>query len=225
MTELLHFPISQPSRAVSWFMKNHNIDIKHTLVDIMKGATNTPEFREINLFQSIPVLKLEDGTYLSESSAILNYLATKFTSRNEYPDDALLLARIHEAQLRHDNLARLATTHALRPCLARMRNPALTSAEIREKIEAGSEPLKWALQALDGIFAKQSYIAGNTLSVADYNVICELNQLPGLDSVLPDDLKVSAYPNIARYLDSAKLIPNHDEFLAPFLAAAKALAV
>lgn len=44
-------------------------------VDILKGETQTPEFLAMNPNGKIPVLELEDGTYLWESNAILNFLA------------------------------------------------------------------------------------------------------------------------------------------------------
>jgi len=44
-------------------------------VDIDKGETRTPEFLERNPNGRIPTLRLDDGTYLPESNAILWYLA------------------------------------------------------------------------------------------------------------------------------------------------------
>jgi glutathione S-transferase len=44
-------------------------------VDIDKGLTRTPEFLQKNPNGRIPMLQLDDGTYLPESNAILWYLA------------------------------------------------------------------------------------------------------------------------------------------------------
>jgi glutathione S-transferase len=44
-------------------------------VDVFKGETRTPEFLAINPNGRIPTLRLEDGSYLAESNAILCYLA------------------------------------------------------------------------------------------------------------------------------------------------------
>ncbi|MGH8483791.1 MAG: glutathione S-transferase family protein [Pseudomonas sp.] len=44
-------------------------------VDILNGETETPEFLAMNPNGKVPVLALEDGTYLWESNAILNFLA------------------------------------------------------------------------------------------------------------------------------------------------------
>ena len=44
-------------------------------IDILKGGSRTPEFLAMNPNGRIPVLRLEDGTCLAESNAILWYLA------------------------------------------------------------------------------------------------------------------------------------------------------
>src|SRR4029450_1942659 len=43
--------------------------------DIQNGETRTPEFLAMNPNGRIPLLRLEDGRYLSESDAILFYFA------------------------------------------------------------------------------------------------------------------------------------------------------
>lgn len=43
--------------------------------DIVKGETRTPEYLAMNPNGRIPLLELEDGTYLAESNAIQFYLA------------------------------------------------------------------------------------------------------------------------------------------------------
>ena len=44
-------------------------------VDILERQTHTPEFLKKNPDGKIPLLELDDGRYLSESNAILSYLA------------------------------------------------------------------------------------------------------------------------------------------------------
>ena len=44
-------------------------------IDILKGGSRTPEFLAMNPNGRIPVLRLDDGTCLAESNAILWYLA------------------------------------------------------------------------------------------------------------------------------------------------------
>ncbi len=53
------------------------LGIRYRLVetDLLKGETRTPEFLAKNPEGHVPVLELADGRYLSESNAILVYLA------------------------------------------------------------------------------------------------------------------------------------------------------
>jgi glutathione S-transferase len=46
-----------------------------TEVDIMRGASRTPDFLAMNPNGKVPVLEVEPGTYIPESNAILCYLA------------------------------------------------------------------------------------------------------------------------------------------------------
>ena len=60
-------------------------------VDIFKGGNKTAAYLSINPLGKAPALKLEDGSILTESNAILCYLA----SGTEYfPSDRLLRARV-----------------------------------------------------------------------------------------------------------------------------------
>jgi glutathione S-transferase len=53
------------------------LQIPHTWqeVDILEGATRTPEFLAMNPNGKVPLLQVEPGRYLPESNAILCYLA------------------------------------------------------------------------------------------------------------------------------------------------------
>lgn len=52
-----------------------NLKFEWIDVDILKGESRTPEFLKKNPNGKIPVLELEDGRTLSESNAIINFLA------------------------------------------------------------------------------------------------------------------------------------------------------
>jgi glutathione S-transferase len=52
-------------------------DWEPVFVDFFNGATRTPEFRKLNEMGEVPVLELE-GTRLTQSGVILDYLADRF---------------------------------------------------------------------------------------------------------------------------------------------------
>ncbi len=53
------------------------IDYEFVELDILKGETRTPDFLAKNPNGRIPLIQLDDGTFLSESNAILYHLYRK----------------------------------------------------------------------------------------------------------------------------------------------------
>jgi glutathione S-transferase len=50
------------------------LSIPSQIVDLMSGENRQPEFAKKNPLMGLPVLELDDGTYLTESLAIMEYL-------------------------------------------------------------------------------------------------------------------------------------------------------
>jgi len=75
---LYWFPISQPSRAVHWYLLLNEIPFDSVLVDLTKGEQMKPEFLALNPLHTIPVIKDTDGTVVYESTAIFYYLREKY---------------------------------------------------------------------------------------------------------------------------------------------------
>src|SRR5262245_49094034 len=65
------------------------------VLDIMKRETRTPSFLAKNPNGRIPLLELDDGRYLAESNAILDYLAH---GTSYFPSDPWLRAKVLEWQ-------------------------------------------------------------------------------------------------------------------------------
>lgn len=56
-------------------MSQLGIDFRWVEVDLLKGATRTPDFLALNPNGKVPLLELPDGRRLAESNAMLCYLA------------------------------------------------------------------------------------------------------------------------------------------------------
>lgn len=92
--KLYMHPLSTTSRPISLFLADNNIEIEEEVVDLMMGEHLKPPYSVINPNCLLPTL--EDGDFrLTESSAILKYLAEKFESA-AYPKDLKQRARINE---------------------------------------------------------------------------------------------------------------------------------
>lgn len=57
------------------------MDIEQIVVNTVKGRHKEPEHLARNPFGTVPTLELDDGTYLVESLAIIDYLEDKFPER------------------------------------------------------------------------------------------------------------------------------------------------
>ena len=54
------------------------MDIEQIMVNTLKGKHREPEHLARNPFGTLPVLELDDGSYLIESLGIMNYLEEKY---------------------------------------------------------------------------------------------------------------------------------------------------
>ena len=61
-------------RSVLFFLAEKGIEIEREYVDIIVADNRKPDFLKKNAIGELPVLALDDGTYLTESAAICQYL-------------------------------------------------------------------------------------------------------------------------------------------------------
>ncbi len=92
--KLYTFDGSPTSRMALLFCTEEGIEFEKVDVDLLCGAHLSDSFKKVNPCALVPVM--EDGDFrLTESSAILKYLADKHDSRT-YPRDLKRRAKIHE---------------------------------------------------------------------------------------------------------------------------------
>ena len=71
---LLDHKAGSNTKRVRMYLAEKGLEIPRQNVEFSSMEHRTPEFRRINPMAALPVLKLEDGSYLSESYAICRYL-------------------------------------------------------------------------------------------------------------------------------------------------------
>ena len=72
--KLYNHSLAPNPRRVRIFAAEKNIELSLEDVDILAGQSGTPGFLAKNSSGGLPVLELDDGSYLSESVAICRYL-------------------------------------------------------------------------------------------------------------------------------------------------------
>jgi glutathione S-transferase len=210
-------PVSMTSRPVRLFIADSKIDCDQQLVDVMTGEHLQPPYGAINPNRLVPVL--EDGDFrLTESSAILKYLADKIGSP-AYPKDLKQRAKVNEVM---DWL----NSNFYRDWGYGLCYPQLFPHHKRRSDEAHAATVEWGaenakkwLQLLNDywIGPNKQYLCGNTVTIADYFGA----GLVTLGEVIRVDF--SKYPNVKRWLDNVKKLPSWDKTNVEFYGLVEAV--
>ncbi|MEO1027648.1 MAG: glutathione S-transferase [Pseudomonadota bacterium] len=91
--KLYTHPLSGHSHRVVNFVSLIGVDAEIVEVDLMAGAHKAPEFLQLNSFGQVPVL-VDGNTVISDSNAILIYIAKKFGKTDWLPEDATGAANV-----------------------------------------------------------------------------------------------------------------------------------
>jgi glutathione S-transferase len=178
-------------RRVDIFLAEKRVEIPSVQVDLRGGENLTPEFRGMNPMARIPVLEMEDGTFISESVAICRY----FESLHPEP---CLFGHGAEQQAIIEMWNRRAEINFLLNAATAFRN--LTGFfKDRETINAdwGQTSLEIAqttLPIFDAHLANSAYLAGDEFSIADITFGASLDFTQAVKLDLPFDL-----PNLVSY--------------------------
>lgn len=169
-----------------------NIPHEWIVVDILAGETRTPEFLEKNPNGKIPLLELSDGRCLSESNAILNFIAAGSTY---LPAERFALAKVQEWQFfeQYSHEPYIAVARYISKYLGLPEN---RRADYESKQMGGHK----ALAVMEAQLLKTPYLVGDSLTTADITLF-------GYTHVADEGgFDLSQYPAIQRWLDK---IRNH----------------
>jgi len=200
--KLYMHPVSMTSRPVRLFIADNKIPVEEVLVDVMKGEQYQQPYVGLNPNSLVPMID-DDGFRLTESSAILKYLADKIGSP-AYPKDLKQRAKVNEVMdWINTNFYREWAYNLcypqLFPHLKRRSDEAQAAT-----LEFGKEQSKKWLKILNDhwIGPNNQYLCGNQITIADYfgAALVTLGELIRID--------FSPYPNVRRWLDNIKKLPN-----------------
>jgi len=89
-------PVSGHAHRVELLLSLLNLQPEVINVDLMKGAHKEPEFLKKNPFGKVPVIE-DNGVTITDSTAILVYLAKKYDQTNQWlPTDPQLAAQVQQ---------------------------------------------------------------------------------------------------------------------------------
>ncbi|XP_061115876.1 glutathione S-transferase theta-2 [Conger conger] len=185
--------LSQPCRAVHIFLNHNKIPHKVKMVALRKGEHKTPEFTSFNPMQKVPVM-VDNGFVLTESDAILKYLATNYNAPEHwYPTLPEKRARVDEYTAWHHTNTRpfAAKVFIMEVLLARMNGQPPDP----EKLQRALGQMNEMLDKLEDMFLKRKpFLCGDDITLADLLAICEIMQPLGGDrDILKERPKLLAW--------------------------------
>lgn len=140
------------------------LEIQHEWihVDILEGGTQTPEFLNKNPNGKIPVVELADGRCLSESNAIINFLASGSALVSSDPYE---YAKVQQWQFfeQYSHEPFIAVARFIAKYLGL---PDDRRAEYESKQEGGHK----ALRIMEEQLQQMPYLTGGQLSTADISL-------------------------------------------------------
>ena len=155
-------------------------------VDVPAGEHRTPEFRAKNPSATVPVLELDDGTTLSECTAIIEYL-------DHRTGEAMLTGRtprergmIHMMQRRAES-GLLDAVGAYFHHATQGLGPEIETYQCAEWGQHQKGVAQTGMRYLDGVLAGQPYLAGQDFTMADITAYAGLAfaDFAGID--IPDE--------------------------------------
>lgn len=165
-------------------------------VDLAKGAHKAPDFLKLNSFGQVPVLD-DDGVIVSDSNAIMVYVAKKFGKADWLPEDAKGAAGVQRW------LSVAAGQIAFGPAAARLItvfNVPLDAAEVIKRAHA-------ILALIESELSAKSWIVGGARpTIADVALYSYIARAP------EGNVDLSQYPAILGWLKRVESLPGFTPF-------------
>jgi glutathione S-transferase len=169
MKKILQMRAAPNPRRVRIFLAEKGVEVPFEELDLMKGELKTPEFTQLNWFQRVPVLILDDGTAIAETIAICRYVEETHPEPALFGKGALGRAKVEMWNRRMELGLFLSVAQAFRhlhPAMAQLEVP-----QVPAWGEANKPRAMDILGFMDRELATRRYIAGEEFSVADITAL------------------------------------------------------
>ena len=189
--KLYTFPPAPNPAKVGFYLREKGIQLETVLVDFTKGEQNSSEHLARNPAGTAPVLELDDGSFLTESLPIIEYLEELYPDPPMIGTDPLSRARTREAERDIEfavMLRILRYVHAHKSPLGLPPNPAVAELELAR--------LPNGLKRVEARLEGNEFVMGTTPSIADCTLLAALNfgRFADLDPA-------QDYPNIGAWFE------------------------
>lgn len=188
-------------RRVRIFLAEKGITVPFEQVDLNAREHKSADFTELNPFQRVPVLVLDDGTCISESVAICRYFEELHPEPPLMGRDPLDKAKVEMWQRRME-------LYLLTPVAQTFRHlhPAMKEMEVPQVPQWGEANRPRALETLqfvDRELSGRKFIAGDAFTIADITAYVAVNFMKPAKIERPAELK-----NLSRWFDEISARPS-----------------
>ena len=164
---LYQHPMSGNARAAIMAAYALNAPVELVYVDLGKSEQNLPDFLKMNPNHRVPVLE-DDGFYLWESKAIMQYLADKTPGQTLYPTELRARADVNRwlfwaGQHFSPSISIFFWENVVKEMLGR-------GAPDPVELKRGAALFNEFAGVLDNHLADRQWICGNSLTLADLSI-------------------------------------------------------
>ncbi|QDH70311.1 glutathione S-transferase family protein [Marilutibacter alkalisoli] len=196
-----------PTRSLraEWALRELGVDFDFIPIDLLAGEAQTPEFLRLNPAGKLPVL-VDGDLVLTESAAIVLYLAEKHPEQGLLPPDLQARAQVYKWVL-------FAMTELEQPLWRIVKHTFLYPEEKRlpADIDLAREEFRQMATILDRHMQGRSFIVGDTITAAD----CVTVYL--MDWANEEDL-LGDFPQLRAYMDRMYARPAAPQRIAQAFA-------
>lgn len=189
--KLYHHPLSGHSHRARLFLSLLGVPHELVLVDLSKGAHKAPEFLKLNPFGQVPVLD-DNGIIVTDSVAILVYIAKKLGRTDWLPEEALAAAKVQKW------LSVAAGEIAYGPAAARLITVFGANFRPEEVVTRAHNILK----QIDAELSSHPFIVGAAPTIADIALYSYIASAP------EGNVDLSDYPHLRAWLKRIEDLPG-----------------
>jgi glutathione S-transferase len=173
------------------FLAEKGASIETKMVDLANGEQLTDAFGEINPYRTVPVLELDDGTRLLDSTSICMYLEETFPNPNLMGKDTKERAVVAMWQRHVETNGLMAIMECFRNSSKGFKSRALTGpvdyGQIPELAERGRQRVRMFFAELNSRLSGSRFVAGDRFTIVDITAFVAVDFSRAIREKPPED--------------------------------------
>jgi glutathione S-transferase len=185
----LYYATGTISIAVAIALEEAGLPSETVRVDFKSAEQTKPDYLAINPKGRVPALALEDGKILTETGALLDYVAARAPQSGLMPEDPVKAAQVRSVMYYLASTMHVAHAHKMRGS-----RWATQQTSFDDMTAMVPQTMAACAAFVEAEVLTGDFVLGDTFSVADPYLFIVCNWLEG------DSVDVSLYPKIQNFL-------------------------